>query len=91
MTLDQFRQMNETEQLSAILEFGSLMAQNVEHEYRLFLYRLDSFYVSTRYEASTDMLADIVCYSDVSQDVPHFRKHLIAVNPAERTYNTPDI
>jgi len=91
MTLQQFREYNEMEQLSAILEFGCLLAQHAEADRRIFLYRLDGFYVTTHYDAQNDLLTDIFCFLEVEQEVPHFRKHLISVNPAERNYSTPEM
>jgi hypothetical protein len=88
MTVEQFRLLNELEKVSAILQHGRLMAQNVEDDSRIFLYRLESFYVSACY--SNDQLSEITCYLDVDQAIPHFRKQFISINPAEREYNLPE-
>lgn len=90
MTIQQFHQMDVTEKVSAIMQYGRLMAQNTENEKRIFLYKLESFYVSTSYIQPDDQLCEIDCYLEVNQLIPHFRKHLISINPAEREYNTPE-
>lgn len=84
-------QLNEMEKMCAIMESGRLMAQKLEPETRIFLYRLDSFYVSACYSLENDLLTEITAYVDVDQSIPHFRKFLISINPAERQYDTPEI
>lgn len=86
MTIQQFRQMDVMDKVSAIMQFGRLMAQDTEEKKRIFLYRLESFYVSTSYVQPGDQLSEINCYLEVNQLIPHFRKHLISINPAEREY-----
>ena len=86
MTLDQFRLANEIEKVSAILEHGRLMAQSIEDDSRIFLYKIEGFYVSACYASDNDQLTDITCFLEVDQSVPHFRKQLIQVNPAEREF-----
>jgi hypothetical protein len=90
MTLQEFRSLPDLEQVSAILEFGHLMARNVEDDEQIFLYRIGDFFVSACYSASDDQLTDIICFLEVEQSVPHFRKKLISVNPAERQYDSPN-
>lgn len=87
MDLQQFKSLSEMDQVSAIIEYGHLMAQNVEDDQRTFLYRFESFFVSASYSASDDTLMEITCFLDVDQNIPHFRKKLISVNPAEREYS----
>jgi hypothetical protein len=89
MTLDQFQILEEVEKLSAILEHGRLVAQHIENNNRVFLYRLDSFYVSANYSA--DQLADITCFVAIDQATPHFRKQLFLINPAEREFHRDEI
>jgi hypothetical protein len=91
MTIQQFMQLNEMEKMCAIMESGRLMAQKLEPETRIFLYRLESFYVSACYSLENDLLTEITAYVDVDQSIPHFRKFLISINPAERQYDTPEI
>lgn len=90
MTIQQFHQMDVMDKVSAIMHYGRLMAHNTEKETRIFLYRLESFYVSTSYIQPDDQLSEINCYLEVNQLIPHFRKHLISINPAEREYDTPE-
>lgn len=90
MTADQFRLLSEMEQLSAILQFGKLMAQNVETDCRVFLYRMDSFYVSATYSSVNDQLSEICCFLEADQAVPHFRKKFVSIHPAERQYQVPE-
>ena len=91
MTLQQFLELNEMEKVCAIMETGTLLAQKLEPETRIFLYRLDTFYVSASYSMVTDQLTEITAFIDVDQSIPHFRKFLISIHPAERQYDTPDI
>lgn len=91
MTLQQFLELNEMEKVCAIMETGRLLAQKLEPETRIFLYRLDTFFVSASYSMVTDQLTDITAFIDVDQSIPHFRKFLISIHPAERQYDTPDI
>ena len=84
MTLDQFRQLNDIEKVSTILEYGRLIAQSVDDCSRTFLYKIDSFFVSASYTNGSDELSEITCYLEVDQSVPHFRKRIISIDPAER-------
>jgi hypothetical protein len=87
MTIQQFQHLGEAEKIGAVLEYGRLLAQNLQEEYRVFLYRLESFYVAVKYYLTNDDLKEIDSYSDVQQQMPHYRKMLISVNPAERGLN----
>ena len=91
MTLQQFLELNEMEKVCAIMESGRLMAQKLEPGTRIFLYRLESFYVSACYSLNGDQLTEITAYIDTDQSIPHFRKFLISIHPAERQYDTPEI
>ncbi|HUR10764.1 MAG TPA: hypothetical protein VM012_05315 [Flavitalea sp.] len=84
MTIQQFQCMDEMEKLATVLEYGRLLAQNLQDEYRVFLYRIESFYVSMKYYLTNDQLKEIDTFSDVYQSVPHSRKTFIFINPAER-------
>jgi hypothetical protein len=84
MTMEQFHDMDEIDQMSAIMQFGRLMAQNTEENKRTFLYRLESFYVAASYSQPSDQLYEINCFLEMNEQVPHYRKHLTMVNPAER-------
>jgi hypothetical protein len=91
MTMQQFQQLDEIEKLSVILQSGRLLAQNIEENKRIFLYRLGSFYVSATYSTSDDSLTELTTFLELDQTAPHFRKLLITINPAEREYDTPEI
>ena len=91
MTIQQFHQLNEMEKVSIIMQCGRLMAQNMEENARIFLYRVESFYVSASYSKSNDQLTDITAYLNIDQSIPQFRKFLISIHPAEREYETPQL
>lgn len=91
MSIEQFLELNELEKLCAIMENGRLIAQRHKKETRVFLYRLESFYVSACYVVANDQLSEITAYIDTDQTVPHFRKYLISIHPAERHYDTPEL
>ena len=91
MTIAQFHELNEIEKLCAIMESGRLIAQKLEPDTRIFLYRFQTFFVSACYCISTDQLTEITAYVDVEESLPHFRKFLISIHPAERQYDTPEI
>jgi hypothetical protein len=84
MTIDQFTELHELDQVSAIMQYGRLMAQNVEDGCRVFLYRVETFYVAATYSRPNDLLTGIVCFLEVNQAIPHFQKKLLSVHPAER-------
>lgn len=90
MTLDQFQLLEELEKVSAILEHGRLMAQNIESGSRIFLYKMDSFYVAANYSPA-DQLTGISCFVAIDQAVPHFRRQLFLVNPAEREFHRDEV
>jgi hypothetical protein len=89
MTPDQFQLLEEVEKLSVILEHGRLVAQQIESDNRLFLYRIDAFYVAANY--CSDQLAGITCFMAIDQAMPHFRKQLFMVNPAEREFHRDEV
>lgn len=91
MTIQQFLELNEEEKVCAIMQSGKLMAQKLEPDTRIFLYRMQTFYVSACYTISGDQLTEITAYVDTDHSVPHFRKFLISIHPAERHYDTPEI
>lgn len=91
MTIQQFLELNEMEKVCAIMKSGRLVARHVESGARIFLYRIESFYVSARYHITDDDLTEITAFIDIDQTVPRFRKFLTSVNPAERQYDTPEI
>lgn len=85
MTIQQFDNLSETDKIVAIVEFGKLLAQNLEDRSRTFLYKVESFYVSTTYQNENDDLNEIHSYSEVNQSTPHFRKIIFSIHPAARS------
>lgn len=90
MTAEQFDGLSEIEKVSAILQYGRLTAQSADSDSKIFLYRMESFYVTAAYRGSDDRLVEITCFTSKSELSPHFRKHTDGVNPAEREYNRPE-
>lgn len=90
MTMQDFTRLDEIEQMSAIMQFGRLMAEDTEDDKRTFLYRLESFYVAAVYLQDSDQLCEISCFLEVNQLIPHYRKHLLMTNPAEREPEIPN-
>ena len=91
MTIQQFLELNEMEKVCIIAQSGRLIAQRVDSGTRVFLYRIESFYVSAYYLIASDQLIEITAYIEIDLTVPHFRKSLSSINPAERQYDTPEI
>lgn len=91
MTIEQFAELNEMEKLCAIMQYGRLITQKLEPDARIFLYRMQSFYVTVCYCISTDQLTEINAFVDADETIPHLRKFLVSINPAEREYDTPEI
>ena len=91
MTIQQFLDLSEMEKVCAVMQSGRLIAQRVESGTRIFVYRIESFYVSACYLITSDQLTEITAYIETDQTVPHFRKFLTSIHPAERRYDTPEI
>jgi len=83
MTIQQFNKLNETEKIVAIMEYGRLVAQNIEEKCRVFLYRLGSFYVTTSYGTETDDLEEINSFSRVDESAS-CRRIIVQIHPAAR-------
>ncbi|MEO8583745.1 MAG: hypothetical protein ABI415_08100 [Flavitalea sp.] len=90
MTIDQFVHFEEMEKISAIMQYGHLIAQNADDQSRIFIYRIEKFFVRAAYSRTTDQLEEINCYLEVHKSIQHYRKLLIDVHPAEREYTTPN-
>jgi hypothetical protein len=89
MTVQQFHTLTEIEKIAAIMQYGRLLAQGVEDEYRIFLYQFDTFYVTTKYRSDNDSLKEIDIFLEVNQAIPHFRKKIISIHPAGRIQDIP--
>ena len=83
MTIQQFNKLNETEKIVAIVEYGRLFAQSIEEKYRVFLYKLGSFYVTTSYRTETDDLEEINSFSRVDESAS-CRRIIVKIHPAAR-------
>ncbi len=83
MTIQQFNQLNETDKIVAIMENGRLFAQSFEDKYRMFLYKLGSFYVTTSYRVENDDLEDISSFRRVDESTS-CRRIIVKIHPAER-------
>lgn len=90
MTIQQFLQLGEMEQVSTILQRGKLITQHLHTGARVFVYHLETFYVSAAYSIMNDELIDIECFIEVSRNIPGNRRKQINIHPAERQYHTPE-
>lgn len=79
------------EKVSTILQYGRLLAQSTEKNSRIFLYKLETFYVSACYRIPNDQLMEICCFKDANQLPMLFYRHIMVTHPAEREYKTPEI
>lgn len=88
MTIQQFNELNEMEKVAVIMQSGRLLAQYLEDDSRIFLYRVDVFYVAATYCKSDDLLLEISSFMEIYPEISHYREQMILVNPAERAYET---
>lgn len=89
--MQEFEQLSEMEQLSTILQLGKLVSQHPEDECRVFLYRLDNFFVAVSYICDNDQLKAIHLFASLEDACPHLRSHHAGIHPAERNYSTPEL
>lgn len=83
MTIQQFNTLNETEKIVAIMEYGRLFAQSLEEKYRVFLYRIGTFYVTASYRTENDDLEEINSFTRVD-DSTSCRRIIVSIHPAAR-------
>lgn len=83
MTIQQFNRLSETDKIVAIVEDGRLFAQSLEDKFRVFLYRLGSFYVTATYKTENDDLAEINSFSRVDESAS-CRRIIVKIHPAAR-------
>jgi len=83
MTIQQFNILNETEKIVAIMEYGRLFAQSLEEKCRVFLYRIESFYVTTSYRTENDDLQAINSFNRVDES-DSCRRIIVSIHPAAR-------
>jgi hypothetical protein len=60
MTFEQFRSLDEMEQIEILVENGVAIAENQQEEYQTFLYYIRSFFVVVIFYAETDELMRII-------------------------------
>jgi len=90
MTIIEFTDLDDLDKVTAIMQYGHLIAQHAEENSRVFFYRVEGFYVSATYSLPNDQLTGICCFQEDNQEQLHFHKKLTAIHPAERNYSTPD-
>ena len=83
MTIQQFNQLNETDKIVAIMEYGRLFAESREEKYRMFLYKVGHFYVTTSFRTETDDLEEINSFSCVDESAS-CRRIIVKIHPAAR-------
>jgi hypothetical protein len=90
MTIHEFTVLSDLDKVTAIMQYGHLIAQHAEENSRVFFYRMEGFYVSATYSLPNDQLTGICCFRGADEEQLHFHKKLTAIHPAERNYSTPD-
>ena len=84
MDIAEFRNLSELDQLELIMQSGHLQVQSHEENCRIFLYKLQDFYVSTRYLISSDQLIGIDCFHETESLFPFQRNKKQHSEPAGR-------
>ncbi|HVG16308.1 MAG TPA: hypothetical protein VM935_15160 [Chitinophagaceae bacterium] len=67
MAVKDFTQLDELEQIEAILKKGFPMGEGKNLHHQFFLYRLDDFFVIVSYSIDTDQLIEIITFSNYSR------------------------
>ena len=83
MTFQQFNKLDETDKIVAIMEYGRLFAESFEEKCRVFLYRLESFYVTASYRTENDDLEEINSFREVNESAS-CRRIIVRIHPAAR-------
>lgn len=65
MTLHQFHELDEMEQVEALWEHGVLIADRDEGEYKLILYQIDAFYVEVWYHKQYNVVRKYRPFSSI--------------------------
>ncbi|HKH62484.1 MAG TPA: hypothetical protein VKA49_16690 [Flavitalea sp.] len=63
MTVQQFQELAEVDQLKILIQFGILIGEITEKTARIFMYQVQDFYVETKYTLETDDLISIDPFS----------------------------
>ena len=67
MTVQQFQELTEVDQLKILIQFGILIGEITEKNTRIFMYQVQDFYVETRYTLDTDDLISIDPFSKMER------------------------
>ena len=89
MTMVLFAQLTEMEQISVIMEHGTLISQHLRNEERVFLYSIDNFFISASYSLLSDRLMEVGSYLELGQMIRAERIFAGSKNPAERVLTAP--
>lgn len=68
MTVKQFHELPEVDQLKILIQFGILIGEMTERTARIFMYQVHDFYVETKYTLETDDLISIDPFSKIERD-----------------------
>jgi hypothetical protein len=73
MTLYQFNELDETEQIEAVWEYGVYLAGRQNREHKLILYQIDAFYAEIWYHAEDNDIRKLRAFSSTSQLEPYLK------------------
>ena len=67
MTVQEFQELTEVDQLKNLIQFGILIGEITEKNTRIFIYQVQDFFVETRYMSETDDLIRIDPFSEMER------------------------
>ena len=68
MTVQEFQELTEMDQLKNLIQFGILIGEITEKNTRIFMYQVQDFFVETRYTLETDDLIRIDPFSEMERN-----------------------
>jgi hypothetical protein len=68
MTVKQFQDLEEVDQLKILIQFGILIGELTEKNARVFMYQVQDFYVETKYTLETDDLISVDPFSRMERE-----------------------
>jgi hypothetical protein len=68
MTVKQFQDLEEVDQLKILIQFGILIGEITEQNARVFMYQVQDFYVEAKYTMKTDDLISIESFSGMDRE-----------------------
>ncbi len=83
MTFEVFIHLPELEQLNTLIIAGQPIGESADNQYRLFLYKVSSFFVTVTYCSRTDKLLSIRAFQQY--------KRMLLTPPAITTYFKRDV